>query len=205
MSETEAQGAGMPNVIQRSGITRTLHWLIAIGVIAQLGLSLVMQKPGKGGPGDALFELHEKVGIATLALLVAFWVWSMVRSGETRLAALFPWFSPHRVRLVLADTRHLLKPRAAGAGERPLASAVHGLGLLVATVMAASGLIGYFITPARWALGVHESIAPLMWAYLVGHVAMSMVHEARSDHVLRAMLGFHKAGSDAPGEPRRRT
>jgi len=167
-----------------------LHWLVALTIIAQLGLSLVMQSPGRNRPGDSFFEIHEKLGIAATAILVLFWIWSMVRTGETRFKAFFPWFSPHQLGLVFADARNLFGPVHEGGRERPFASAVHGLGLVVATVMAVSGLLGYFIASARSLLGVHETVAPLMWAYLVGHVAMSLIHDLRGDRIIRPMLSL---------------
>lgn len=174
----------------RSRSTRILHWLVALTVIAQLGLSLVMQSPGRNRPGDALFEVHEKVGIVATALLLGFWLWSIVRSGETRIAAFFPWLSPKQLRLVWHDARNIFGSTHEGARERPFASAVHGLGLIVATVMAASGLLGYFVASARWLLGIHEAVAPLMWAYLVGHVGVSIVHQLRGDRVITSMLSL---------------
>lgn len=172
----------------RSTATKLLHWLVALAIITQLGLSLVMQSPGRNRPGDSLFEIHEKVGIAATILLIAFWLWSIARSGETRLVAFFPWFSLAQLRLVAADARRIFAPVGEGRNERPFASAVHGLGLMVATIMALSGLLGYFVAAARPLLEVHETVAPLMWAYLVGHVAISIVHELRGDRIIGPML-----------------
>ncbi|MGE3692582.1 MAG: cytochrome b/b6 domain-containing protein [Novosphingobium sp.] len=180
--------------IKRSKLTRVLHWLTALAIVTQLGLSLVMQSPGRNRPGDALFEVHEKVGIAATAILIAFWIWSIARSGETRIAAFIPWFSVRQLKLVWADARNLFGTVHEGGRERPFASAVHGLGLIVATIMALSGLLGYFVTPARSLLGVHEAIAPLMWAYLIGHVAISIVHELRGERIIRSMLSLSDRG-----------
>ena len=176
--------------IKRSKLTRVLHWLTALAIVTQLGLSLVMQSPGRNRPGDTFFEIHEKVGIATTAILFAFWIWSLLRSGETRIVAFYPWFSWREIRLVVADARKLFSPVHESSRERPFASAIHGLGLLGATVMAASGLLGYFVASARSLLGVHEAVAPLMWAYLIGHVAISIVHELRGERIISPMLSL---------------
>jgi hypothetical protein len=72
--------------------------------------------------------------------------------------------------------------------ERPFASAIHGLGLIIASVMALSGVVGYFVASARPVLQVHETEAPLMWAYLVGHVAIALFHELRGERIIAAML-----------------
>lgn len=175
---------------KRSRLTRILHWLAALAIVSQLGLSLVMQPPGRNRAGDSWFELHEKVGIAAAIILAAYWLWSIVRSGETRFVAFFPWFSPRQLKLVLADSRRILAPLGEGRNERPFASAVHGLGLITATVMAGSGLVGYFVASARGLLGVHEAVAPLMWAYLAGHVGVSLVHELRGERIVAPMFGL---------------
>ena len=180
--------------MKRSRTTRALHWLAALAILTQLALSLVMRSPGSNRPGDSWFELHEKVGIAATAILVAFWLWSMVRSGETRFVAFFPWFSPSQLKLVLADARRLFAPLREGHSERPFASAIHGLGLVVATVMAGTGLLGYFVASARSLLGVHEAVAPLMWAYLVGHVGISIIHEVRGERIVVPMFRLDQGG-----------
>jgi cytochrome b len=149
-----------------------------------------MQSPGRNRPGDSLFEIHEKVGIAATITVIAFWLWSLARSGETRFVAFFPWLSPKQLGLVSADSRRIFAPRKLGLEERPFASAVHGLGLITATIMALSGLLGYFVASARPLLEVHETVAPLMWAYLVGHVAIALIHEIRGERILRPMLAI---------------
>lgn len=175
---------------RRSAVTKILHWLVALAIMTQLGLSLVMQSPGRNRPGDSFFEIHEKVGIAAMVILSAFWAWSILRSGETRLVAFFPWLSAKQLRLVTADAKRLFAPLESGGGDRPFASAVHGLGLMVASVMALTGLLGYFVASAKPLLNVHETVAPLMWAYLIGHVAIAFLHELRGERIIAAMLSL---------------
>lgn len=176
--------------IRSSLVTRVLHLSVAVTIMAQLGLSLIMQSPSPSQAGDNLFEIHEKVGLVANGILIAFWIWSVVRSGETRLVAFFPWLSPMQLRLVAADAKRVFAPLEHGQQERPFASAVHGLGLIIATIMALSGFFGYFVESARALLGVHEAVAPFMWAYLVGHVAMSIIHELRGERIIGHMLSL---------------
>ena len=133
----------MNSVQTRSRVTRLLHMLLAAAIIAQLGLSLGMQAPGRGRPGDALFEIHEKSGLAALAILIIFWGWSLVRRGETRFSLLFPWFDRQRRRAFAADLIAHFRVLRGGAVPltegKPFASAIHGLGLLIATLMAKIG------------------------------------------------------------------
>lgn len=176
----------------RSRATRLLHMLLAAAIVTQLALSLGMQAPGRGGPGDALFEIHEKTGLAALAILVTFWGWSLIRRGETRLAVLFPWFRRERRRAFGADlVAHAQALRSGSiplAEGKPLASAAHGLGLLIATVMATTGALGYFVRQARPLLEVHETAAPLMWAYLIGHAGIAVVHQIKGDALITRMF-----------------
>lgn len=183
----------------RSATTKILHWAAALAIITQLGLSLVMQSPSRNRPGDSFFEIHEKVGIAAAIILTVFWIWSIARSGETRLVAFFPWLSPKQLRLVAADAKRVFTPLEHGQETRPFASAVHGLGLIIATLMAFSGLLGYFVASARSLLEVHETVAPLMWAYLIGHVAISIVHELRGERIIGPMLSITKKGHSKLG------
>ena len=79
--------------------------------------------------------------------------------------------------------------------ESPLASAIHGLGLLIATAMALTGAVGYFFPAARFLLGIHETIAPIMWAYLIGHVGLALLHQLAGHRILQRMFGFGKSGN----------
>lgn len=180
----------------RSRATRILHALLAVTIMTQLALSTVMQAPGRNRPGDQWFEVHENVGLAALAVLAGFWIWTMVRTREVSLAMLFPWFSLRRMRDVLADLKDHL--RAIGRGKlplseaKPLANAAHGLGLIIATIMAVTGAAGYFIPQARALLGVHKAVSTLMWAYLVGHAGIAVLHEIKGDRVIRRVFTFGK-------------
>jgi len=89
--------------MNRSWLTRALHALLAVSVTHQLLVSLAMEEPEEGEAESLLFELHETVGLVTLGVIVAFWLWTLVRRGETPLAALFPWLSPTRLRELAAD------------------------------------------------------------------------------------------------------
>ncbi len=39
-------------------------------------------------------------------------------------------------------------------------------------------------------LEIHEMVAPLMWAYLIGHVAIALFHELRGERIIAAMLSI---------------
>ena len=177
-----------------SVLTKLLHLLIAAALVHQLLISLIMVVPARNRPGNSYFELHEWVGVVSLGLLVTFWTWTLVRRGETRFGMLFPWFSGARRSAFWADLKaHLASLRRGQVPlteESPLASAVHGLGLLIATAMASTGAFGYFFPAIRFLLGVHETVAPIMWAYLVGHVGLALLHQLAGHRILQRMFGF---------------
>lgn len=160
--------------------TRLLHALLAFGVSTQLVLSLVMDNDARGGPAHWFFRTHETLGLALLGVLVLHWAWSL-RDWRAHGLALFPWFSRARLRALGEDLRLHLRGKAAPTAA--LAPAVHGLGLLAATALAATG--------AAWFAGlgaakdVHEALGTLMWGYLGGHAGMAMWHEWRGRRLLR--------------------
>lgn len=181
----------------RSTFTKFLHLLVAAAVVHQLLISLVMTKPGPGRPGDSLFELHEWVGLATLGVLLIFFLWVLVRRRETTVSMLYPWFSGRRLRALRMDLKaHLARLKGGRillTQEAPLASAVHGLGLLLVLVMAATGAGGYFIASARPLLSIHETLGPLVWAYLVGHAGLALLHQLAGHPVLQSMFDLRTA------------
>jgi cytochrome b561 len=182
--------------------TRLLHAALAAAIVHQLVVSLFMEAPKPGRPAENLaFELHETVGLVSLGLLALFWLWTMFRQREEGPGALVPWFSAERRRLVLADVanyrRSLVQLRLPSpTAETPLASAVHGLGLLVATAMAVTGAMVYALMGAdgslagggKFALELHEVFANLMWAYLIGHAGIAVVHDILGHRVLGRMF-----------------
>jgi cytochrome b561 len=187
--------------MQRSLPTRLLHALLAVAIIHQLAVSQFMTHPRPGRPGDFGVELHTWVGLASFAIVLAFWLWTLLRRREHGFVDLVPWFSAARRGAVLADLRHhldsLKRLSLPDPGtETPLASAVHGLGLLTATAMAATGTLAWFLSapdgriaaPGRLALEVHEVFANRMWAYLVAHAALAVLHEALGHGTLRRMV-----------------
>ncbi len=184
----------------RSLLTRLLHATIALAIIAQL-IGIGFAEPPKPGlPGNLMFSVHQVVGLGTLGVLVAFWLWTLLLRREYGFTALVPWFSRSRRTAVVADLREhfaaLRQLRLPQPGsETPLASAIHGLGLIIATTMAATGAIvfagmapdGTLPAWADAALAVHKAAANLMWAYLIGHPAVALQHEAMGHRPLRGM------------------
>ncbi|WP_340149423.1 cytochrome b/b6 domain-containing protein [uncultured Sneathiella sp.] len=190
--------------------SRLLHLLFAVGITAQLLVSNVMEEPDDGYPGDFFYEIHERIGVSILALLVIYWLWSLLRRGPLRLGHLFPWLSAAGRRALIEDIRRyisaILTVTLPGTKEpSPLAGAIQGLGLLVATGMAASGSVIFFFAPEtgelRGALheveDIHEAFGVLMWTYLALHVGAALLHEIFGQRILFQMFSFRKKRPDS--------
>ena len=179
----------------RSALTRMIHLLLLIVVLHQLIGSEFMQFPFPGDPPSWTFSLHEYAGLVNLAIVAAFWGWTMMRRGETRLGRLLPWFSIARLRDVTADLaaqlRRLVRGRAPDDEDGALASAIHGLGLLAVTAMAVTGGVFFFMqgTPlGRTMLGLHKLIANLVWIYLFAHAGLAVLHHLLGSDIFSRMF-----------------
>ncbi|MDE2197603.1 MAG: cytochrome b/b6 domain-containing protein [Rhodospirillales bacterium] len=187
--------------VRRSGAhsltTMVIHLLVAASVVHQLFSSLVMHVPFRGGSGGLLWQAHQAVGLSAIGVLTLFWLWMVVRRGETRWSRLFPWFTAAGWASLRGDAEeHLVslrRLRLPTGHDRPLASATHGLGLLCASAVAVSGL-GWFLAPGtllRWlALNIHGTLGNAMWAYLIAHAGLALLHQLGGEAILQRMFGF---------------
>jgi cytochrome b561 len=188
-------------------VTRWLHAGIALGITAQLGLSLFMHAPDDKhsepvtGLPLQLFEIHEITGLALLGVLLAHWLWSVSGHVQGGLRHLFPWFDEAHLDAVKRDIRGALALRPGDpATHNALAGAVHGLGLLLATAMAASGTVIYFNLSASGHLSalaevflaLHSLLAPVVWVYLAGHVAMAAIHKWQGHAAIREIFSLFR-------------
>lgn len=187
----------------RTLTTKLIHGSLLLAVTWQLLGSNLMERPRATTPGNFFYEVHEWIGLATLAIVLVFWLWTALRRRETRLGALLPWFTAVGWRAVAADARaHWASLRALKlpdpVDDTPLASAVHGLGLLTALAMGASGGLLFLQTvPGGLVLEVHKIISNLMWAYVVAHAGLAVVHQLAGHGTLRRMLA--RDGGTRPG------
>jgi cytochrome b561 len=186
-------------------ITRLLHMAIALLVIAQLASSEFMTKPGKDRVEDTLFEIHEYAGIAVFILILGLCLNVLVRARGTETDLLFPWFSGDRRKAVWADVRAHVRAAShfrlpAHAERSPLASAVHGLGILLILAMAGTG-VAWFIanqvgdSARAWggaARETHEFLSNLVWAYLIGHAGLASLNQVTGRQRLSEMWSLAK-------------
>jgi cytochrome b561 len=182
--------------------TRLLHLGLALAVTAQLALSLVMPAPGvhhhRHTPLQAdSFEIHEWVGMATLGIVLAHWLWTAFARESVGLSRLFPWRSRAR-REVYSDLRGLGSRQLPHGGPRGgLPGLVHGLGLLAVSGMALTGSVIFFWLPengaavpagAKNVIEIHQFIANFVWVYWFGHVGLAVLHRLAGHDTLRAMF-----------------
>ncbi len=190
------KGSPMSPATRHAFTTRLFHAGVAVAVAFQLLVSLVMDGPEAGRPDGLALWAHEYAGLATLALILAFWANLALRRVGTDRGALFPWASPQRRAAVMAD---LIAVRAAVTRLRPpahdetaaLASAAHGLGLLLMSAMALSGAAWFWL--GGWLLlEAHGLFGNLAWAYLVGHAGMGALHHLLGQAPLGAMWSLKR-------------
>ncbi|MES1982966.1 MAG: cytochrome b/b6 domain-containing protein [Pseudomonadota bacterium] len=188
-------------------VTRWLHAAIAFGITAQLGLSLFMEAPDDRDSHPAtglplqLFEAHELIGLSLLGLLVAHWLWTLSSHVQGGMRHLFPWFNRKSLATVMLDLRAILRFQLKDpARENALAGAIHGLGLLAATAMAATGTViffnlsesGHMTAPGGIFLELHSLFASLIWVYYIGHVMMAIAHSWLGHASIREIFSLLK-------------
>lgn len=188
-------------------LTRLLHFLLAASTIFQLiGAFFMLIPEPYGAPGDFGYQLHKMVGLASLVIVGCFWLWMVVRRWRgtargTAIGALIPWFSHARRRAMFKDLAFYFRKLKTGelppsTMESPFASAIHGLGLLTVTAMAVTGGALYVVMGSDGSLSAsgveifvaHVLLTRFMWAYLLGHAALALLHQIKGHETLQKMF-----------------
>lgn len=174
--------------------TRMVHMGLAAAVVVQLVTSLVIAAPQGAQPGDFWFAIHAYSGLAAFGFVLAFWLVAAVRRRGTPASRLFPWFDAARRAEAWADVVIHIRTLRTGRlppyhEDAPFAAAVHGLGLVLMTAMAASGTLYWLAGGGDPGAGgavfvamlIHKPLANLAWVYLIGHAGVALVHHV-TDH-----------------------
>ena len=191
--------------------TRLLHIFLAIGISAQLAMSLVMIHPKPGRLGDVFYEIHEYLGLALLGILILHWLWAVLRQGTVPFTQLFPWLTPSRYRPLWKDmqqyTSHITRLRLPESeSPSPLANAIQGLGLAAALLLGLSGLLMFINVPPEgermtgWlhdVKEVHEAFGTVLWVYLCAHAVMGVLHQLAGHDSMRNMFLFWKKSDES--------
>lgn len=187
--------------------TRRIHAALALFIVMQLLLSLVMRAPKPDKVMTALeaetFQLHRLGGVIAFIFLCLHWGWTLSGHLPNGLGHLFPWTSKDKVKKIVEDMGLLIRLKIRDFPKiSALAGAVHGLGLVVATLMALTGIVLFFgmssegrmTIPIRFMEKIHKFMATIMWVYLVGHVAMGTLHEYIGHRTLSEMFNLIRKG-----------
>lgn len=177
----------------RSLLTKLLHATLLLAVAHQLLLVGLVERPRLAAAGNAFFAWHQAVGLFTLGVVTAFWLWTLLRRSETAPGELFPWLSASRRQAVWHDLREhfdaLRRFRLQNSDESPLASATHGLGLLTVSAMAVTGAVmGLGSISGGFVLEIHKLLANLVWGYVIAHASVALLHHAQGHPVLQRMF-----------------
>ena len=195
----------MPRLQVHTRATRLVHTGLAIAVITQLLTSLIFVAPAPDATGNVWFEVHQYSGLAALGFVFLFWLVMSARRAGTNGGLLFPWLSRSRLNALWTDIGNhgtAMRQRRLPAYEvhSPLASAVHGLGLLLVTAMASTGALYYFINTGNPDAGgvigvtmiVHKNLGGVVWAYLIGHAGLAVIHHFTRNMSLSSMWSLRK-------------
>lgn len=184
---------------------RAMHALIAAAILAQMLLTLVMDHPSARRPmradGAAYFQWHEWVGLAAFAILAVNWLYRLVKWKREGQGRLFPWATRAGLAALGGELRDFLRLKwKAIPVDGALAGTIHGLGLLLVSALAITGVVLYVVlwpdnvvSPlAKNLMEVHQAMGPAMWAYLAGHGAMAVWHQFSGDRSLVRMFSLRR-------------
>lgn len=179
---------------------KTIHFLLAAAVTAQLFVGSFMRSPHPGRPDTFGFETHEVLGAAILVLIILHWLWSCTHPNEG-LRHLFPW-TRKGLRNVVNEfwqgvRYQRLPPGGPGGRDGGLAGFVHGLGLLAVTAMVVIGGTFFVARLAGASHGtletiedVHDVFAVIVWIYWGGHLAVTVLHSLLRQPVWQRMFSL---------------
>lgn len=146
LQRDKCEMATMIGTPKHSMKTRIAHACLALAIICQLVTSQVMHPLSPVRDGDLFFEFHQYAGLAAFVSVLGFWLVTIRQKRATDLGLMLPWFSRARMMALWDDIKahltSLMQLRLPGyRADAALPSAVHGLGLLLMTAMAATGTI----------------------------------------------------------------
>lgn len=186
--------------IRHSRSTRIAHGGMALAVGVDVVTSLIQEPPGQIYPANVFFQVHQAAGLAAGAFALALWLIMVFRKVGTPFGLLVPWFSARRLAAVWLDLKAQLgglraHHRPPYHEAAPFSSAMQGLGLVLISAMALTGTI-YFAalhagavnrSSAVLAMGLHRTLGDLVWAFLLGHGLVSLIHHYGLDKSLAEM------------------
>jgi Ni/Fe-hydrogenase 1 B-type cytochrome subunit len=178
-------------------VLRILHWWNALGVLLMIALGSVILAEDALGLSEAgeegLVLVHGSVGFALGAGILARWLWLFLTPGTASWRDLLPLSAKQRTTLA-ATARYYL---GGFRGEPPFYRAhnpLAGLAYLAFFIIAAVQIItGAVMFTSQKELAeaweeIHEVGFFLIAAYVVIHLVMVFVHDAKEHHGLASSM-----------------
>lgn len=170
-------------------LSKLLHWLMAVLILAAFGIGLAMADAPLSPKVLAQFSYHKWIGITVLGLVALRLLWRLLKGVPAMPDSMKPW-----------------EKLAAHLGHLGLYLLMIGVPLVGWLMSSAKGVpVVYFklvrlpdLIAADKALGeqlaeVHETLAWLLIALVVLHVLAALKHHfVNRDTVLQRMLPFAK-------------
>jgi cytochrome b561 len=167
-------------------VSRTLHWVVALLVIAALVLIETRGYFPRGAPERTAFaNWHYQLGLAALALLCVRLPWR-ASGREPEIVppiARWEWLGAHAVQAAFYLLLAVLPPLGLATAQAQ-GHTVAFLGMAIPKLVATSKPL------AAQLKVVHEYLGDAMITLICMHVAASLWHQfVRRDNTLRRMLG----------------
>lgn len=178
-------------------VLRILHWWNALGVLLMIALGSVILTEDALGLSEvgeeALVMVHGSVGFALAAGILARILWLFVTPGSASWRDILPLSAKQRATAV-ATLRYYLKGLRSEPpfyrAHNPLAGLAYATFFVIAAVQVATGAI-LFSSQGELAEAwekVHEVGFFLIAAYVVIHIVMVFVHDAKEHHGLASAM-----------------
>jgi len=192
-------------------INRILHFLLGSMMVFQLISEELMKRPKlvDGAPRIRteeqmfFFELHEWFGI--ILLIIVGLRLSLLLGNPEEARKLFPFVSMERMKGVVAELKEIpgwFVGKITPPGDDDYVSGlVHGLGLLLGLALGLTGTIMFVgMDPTDGTMDsfvhlmkeTHEVLGELLWYYVIGHVAMALVHQLKGHRSLQRISPLSK-------------
>ena len=179
------------------GIAKSLHWLMALGIIGNGILGLIMHEMPRGMTKLSTFAIHKSIGLTVLALLVLRVCWRLI-DRKPRDESMPRW------QRVAAHTTHAVLYLFMLA--IPLSgwvyNSAHGYPLQWFKWFNLPALVEANDELSELAGESHELLFWLLIAVLAAHVGGALVHHLfERDNTLLRMLPFARLRTRTKGEP----
>ncbi len=186
--------------------TRCLHAIIASLIIVQLYSIYAIENRFFTKPiREFLFSVHKYGGITAFIAVLLFWSVIMTRSQGTSVKELFPFLSLTALKNLKNDAiyyfKNIIKFKIPDHHTpSPLASCIHGIGIIIMSVMAITGVHRYIVyefaitkTPIiKFVTSLHHVFADYAWIYLGLHVSMALINHFAKKQRLSQMWSLKK-------------